>query len=363
MAYTIAYNLTEFSTDLYLPSAYIVALDDAKILSYRQKKATEENLSEYQLIFTPTVKKLFDIIALLSPKNLEKKYNANPKKMMALANLMTDKLIAPKITEFIYRNLGEFLQIIMEEQFPLCLDIEGKVIAHLTQITLNSTLLQPIIYFEQTPEGLIYRLQIKENNTTWLIQKKPCLLICNEPAWIIRDAQLYRIENINSARLKPFFTKDEVLVPIKNVKDYCQKIILPLVEKVDFEHQGFDIIPHNLILKAQLNVTHNSLNNSSGISLVFNYGKMIFNWKEARQQRSFLDINAQEQVVIHLVKRDSEAENVFINYLKELGLDNKESNYFEPINAESNKANDIINWLITHQKTLEQKGFSVDVDN
>ena len=357
MAYTIAYNLTEFATELYLPSAYIVALDDAKILSYRQKKATEDNLSEYQLVYTPTVKKLFDIIGLLSPKNLEKKYNANPKKMLSLANLLADKTIAHKITEFIYRHVGDFLQTIMQEQFPLCLDIEGKVIAHLTQITLNSTLLQSKIYFEQTPEGLIYRMQIKENNTTWLIQKKPCLLMCNEPAWIIRDAQLYRIDSINSARLKPFFTKDEVVIPNKNVKDYCQKIILPLVEKIDFDHQGFDIIPYNILLKAELSLTHNFINNSSGIALVFNYGKMSFNWKDTRTQRSFLEINDKEQVVIHHVKRDTEAENVCIQDLKELGLMNQESNYFEPINTQNNKANDMINWLIAHENDLKKKNF------
>jgi hypothetical protein len=358
MPYTIAYNLTEFAPDLYLPSAYIVALDDAKILSYRQKKATEDNLSEYQLVYTPTVKKLFDIIGLLAPKNLEKKYNVNPKKPLTLANLLADKTISNKITEFIYRHIGEFLQTIMQEQFPLCLDIEGKVIAHLTQITLNSTLLQPKIYFEQTPEGLNYRLQIKENNTTWFVQKKPILLMCNEPAYIIREAQLYRIDSINSARLKPFFTKDEVNVPNKNVKDYCQKIILPLVEKIDFEHKGFDIIPHNTILKAELDVTHNFINNSSGISLVFNYGKMSFNWKDARTQRSFLEINDKEQVIIHHVKRDAEAENVFIEALKELGLSNQESNYFEPNNAQNSKANDIINWLIANEIALKKK-FSV----
>lgn len=357
MSYTIAYNLSEFTTDLFLPSAYIVALDDAAILSYRQKKATEDNLKEYQLTFTPTVKKLFDIIALLSPKNLEKKYAINPKKMLSLANLLEDKTIKDKVTAFIYRHLGDFLQTIMQEQLPLCLDIEGKAIAHLTQITLNPTLLQPKIYFERTDEGLIYRLHIQEKDITWLIQQKPCLLISNEPAWIIRDNQLCRIEGINSHRLKPFFLKNEVLVPKKNLEEYTKKIILPLVEKIDFDHQGFDIMPYNDIIIAELSVFYDFLALSYGISLVFDYGKTVFSWKEKRQKRSFLDINTERSILIHHIKRDAENEQLFINALKELDLINKESNYFSPINSLNTSLNQIIDWLITHQKTLESKGF------
>jgi Bacterial SNF2 helicase associated len=359
MTYTLAYNLSEFSNGLYLPSAYIVGLDAAQSLTYIKKKATEENISEFKLPLSPSVKKLLDIVVLLSPKSLEKKYNANPKKIIPLTVLLADDTILGKISAFIHRNLGDFLYTIVQEQFPLCLDIENKVVANLAQLSLNQTVLQPIIYFEQTPEGMIYRLHIKENKTTWQIQKKPCLLVCNDPAWIVRDNQLSYIEGINSARLKPFFTKDEVAIPPKNLVDYCKKIILPLVEKLDFEHQGFDIIPHNTILKAELSLFHNFITHSFGLSLSFDYGKITFNWKEARQQKSFLDINDKGQVVIHHVKRQLENEADFIEKLQKLGLLNQESHYFSLMENPTTDANDMIDWLITHQKTLEQEGFTL----
>jgi hypothetical protein len=312
MTYTIAYNLTEFSTGIYLPTAYIVALDDAKILTYRQKIATEDNLKEYQLVFTPTVKKLFDCIALIAPKNLEKKYNANPKKMLSLINLLNDNTIKDKIIEFIHRHLGDFLQTIMQEQLPICLDLLSKQIVHLTQLKLNNTVLHPDIYFEKTTEGLIYRLRIKENNFTWLIQQKACLLICNEPAWIIKDNQLYRIEGINSGRLKPFATKDELFIAQNKLKEYCQKIILPLVEKIDFEHRGFDIMPYNTLIKGDLSLKYNFITHNYSIALSFDYGKMFFPWKDARSQRSFLEINTEGSLLIHHVKRNVQNELILM---------------------------------------------------
>jgi superfamily II DNA or RNA helicase len=359
MTYTLAYNLSEYSNGLYLPSAYIVGLDAAKTLTYIKKKATEENISEFNLPLSKSIKKLLDIVVLLSAKNLEKKYNANPKKVIPLTTLLTDATFSAKISDFINRNLGEFLQIVMQEQYPICVDIENKAVANLAQLTLNPTLLQPKIYFEQTPEGLIYRLHIQENNMTWLIQKKPCLLVCNDPAWIVRDNQLSQIEGINSARLKPFFTKDEVVIPQKNLVDYCKKIILPLVEKLDFEHEGFEIIPHNTIINAELSLFHNFLNPSFGLSLRFDYGKMTFPWKDSRQQKSFLDINDKAQVIIHHVKRQLENEVIYVEKLQKIGLINQESNYFSLAEKPITSAENMINWLILHQSTLEQEGFTI----
>ena len=359
MTYTIAYNLSEFSNSLYLPSAFIVGLDGAKSLTYIKKKATEENLSEFNIPLSTSVKKLLDIVVLLSPKSLEKKYNGHSKKIVPLTALLADAPVLGKISDFINRNLGDFLQTIMQEQFPICLDIENRVVANLAQLTLNPTVLQPKIYFEQTPEGLMYRLHIQENSTTWLIQTQPCLLVCNDPAWIVRDNQLYHIEGINSARLKPFFTKDESFIPQKNLVEYFNKVILPLVEKLDFEHKGFDIIPHNTIFKAELSLFHNFLNASFGLSLRFDYGKMSFSWKESKQQKSFLDINDKAQLVIHHVKRQRENEAIFIEKLEKLGLINQESNYFSLIEKPVTAAEDLINWLILHQNTLENEGFTI----
>ena len=79
MKHTIAYNLLEFTKDLYLPAANIVSLDATQTLSFIQKKATENQLDIYKVPLTPTTKKLLDIIALLSPKALEIKYNAHAK--------------------------------------------------------------------------------------------------------------------------------------------------------------------------------------------------------------------------------------------------------------------------------------------
>jgi SNF2 family DNA or RNA helicase len=360
MKYTIAYNLNAFSNGLYLPSAHIVKLDDAGILSYIQKKATVDNLSEFQLELTSTTQKLLDIVDVLAPKKLEKKYNTNPKKPILLAVLFANNDISSKITEFVHRQLGDFLQIILQENCPICLDIESKVLAHLTQLTPNATQLQPQIYFEQNAEGLIYRLRIKENNQTWRIQEKPCTLVCNEPAWIIRDQQLYHVEGINSGRLKPFFTKDEVVIPQNKLKEYCQKVILPLVEKLDFEHHGFSILPYNSVKKASLSIVHNFITKAYNIALFFEYEKISFNWKENRLQKSFLDFDEKEQVVIHHVKRNLEAENKYVLALNALNLSNQESNYFSLNEDKNNTVSHIIDWFITHQNTLQLKGFDVE---
>jgi superfamily II DNA or RNA helicase len=359
--HTIAYNLTEFSTDIYLPSAYIVALDAAQILTHRTEKATENNLQNFNIPFTPTVKKLLDSVALLAPKNLEKKFNGTAKKPLSLLALLTDKDAKDTVIRFIYRELGAFLTAIIAENLPICVDLESKQLVHLTQLRLNSTFLQPDIYFERTAEGILYRLKIKDGKTTWRVQEKPCLLLCNDPAFIVRDGQLCQLEGINSFKLKPFRDKDDVLIPKKNVREYCQRIILPMLEKIDFAHQGFDIIQHNTVRKATLSLTHDFIQNSAGISLFFDYEKMRFIWKDGRSQKSFLDINDTENILIHHVKRNAEQEATFVQTLSDLGLIHASSNYFELKNTEKTSTTALVDWLITHKETLENTHFSVEM--
>ena len=361
MGYTIAYNLTEFFSDIYLPSAYIVALDAAHILTHRKEKATENNPSNYAIAFTPTVKKLFDTIVLLSPKNLEKKFNGAAKKPVPLLVLLQDKAVKDAVMKFVHRHVSDFLQTIVQENLPICFDLESKQLVHLTQLMLNPTPLQPDIYFERTTEGLLYRLQMMDNNKLWRVQEKPCLLLCNDPAWLIRDGRLSKIEGINSFKLKPFKDKDEAVIPKAKLKEYCQKIILPMLEKIDFRHEGFEIIVHHLVQKASLTLTHDFIHHSAGLALTFDYGKQTFNWKETRSQRSFLNINAQDDVIIHHVKRDAEAEAKFIQELTNLGLNSRNSNHFILENAQNSSATALIDWLINHQKMLEQMGFSVEM--
>ena len=360
MNHAIAYNLTEFSTDIYLPSAYIVALDGAGILTHRKDKATENSLGNAAIPFTPTVKKLFDTIVLLSPSNLQKKFNGAAKKPVSLLVLLQDKAVKDAVMKFVHRHLDAFLQTILLENLPICFDLEHKQLVHLTQLTLNPTPLQPDIYFERNTEGLLYRLQMLENNKAWRVQEKPCLLVCNEPAWLIRDGRLSTIEGMNGFRLKAFKDKDEVIIPQAKVKEYCQKIILPMLEKIDFRHAGFDIILYQLVQNATLILTHDFIHQSAGLALNFTYEKQTFNWKETRSQRSFLDINAQEEVVIHHVKRDAEAEAAFIRELIDLGLNSSNSNHFNLENTPNTSITALIDWLISHQKTLENKGFTVE---
>ena len=221
--------------------------------------------------------------------------------------------------------------------------------------------MQPDIYFERNTEGLLYRLQMLDNDKAWRVQEKPCLLLCNEPAWLIRDGRLCTIEGMNGFRLKAFKDKNEVIVAQSKVKEYCQKIILPILEKIDFRHEGFDIIVHQIVQKATLTLTHDFIQHSAGLALNFAYEKQTFNWKETRSQRSFLDINAQEEVIIHHVKRDAKTEAKCLQELTNLGLKSSNSNHFELENAQNASAAALIDWLINHQKTLEQAGFKVEL--
>ena len=360
MSTILAYNLYPFDKNLYLPSVYIVSLDnDGKLAHIQKKNVKEPILKEASLESTTTIKKLFSLINLLSPQALETKFNRQNKNPIPITSLLIDEKISLTITSYISRHLGEFLTLIVQEQLPICFDMDAKVIASWTQLATPSVTLTPEIYFEKQNDSLLYRLALTENGRVLKLKDNPCILVNNDPAWIILDGRLLHLEGINSARLKPFFTKDEVIVPKKNLKEYYQKIILPLVEKIDFEHQGFEVVHYSNILKAELTMTHNFITQSYGIGLNFDYGKTDFNWKESNAQKSFLDFKNETDIVIYHVKRNSKQESIFVDCLQNMGLFNTESNCFEPKDTPQYNAQKIINWLTEHQHSLIKSGFTV----
>lgn len=362
MPITLVYNLTEFYKELYLPSAYIVALDSQNELSFIQKRNVNISiLKDYPRLLTPVARQLLDIIQRISPKELEKKYNAaDTKRITPLSKLLEERLISEKIEAYIDRNLAHFLELVFENNLPICLNIDSKPVAHFTEIEVSNKILTPKIFFELKPDGsLLYQMELIENGRIVKVHEKHCIPICNEPAWIIWGDELLRVESIKSARLKPFFNKTEVIIPKKNLIEYYKKVISPLVEKLDFEYKGFEIERYSQILKTELSIMHDFTTNSYGLNLAFDYGRFIFKWKDSDSQRTFLKIEDNDEPLIQHVKRDFEAEKKYIQVLLDWGLSNLHSNYFEIESLPSSSMEELIHWLAEHLKALKQAGFSI----
>lgn len=280
----VVYNLFEFDQGLFLPNAFVVTLDKQGIFAHIRQKALLHTVEGFGLTIDPVREKLFKIIELLQPDSLEGKFNANKRKQIPLNLLLKETEIKKAVFKYVNRHLDEFLSVVSTLNLPLSFDAERKILVHQFVVDTKEASLEPHLYFKKTKDKVFYRLLLSENQKKWEISTKDVIPVCNHPAWIIADYKLYRIDHINGNMVKPFQTKNEVVIPQASVKTYFRTFILKVAEKVDIEAEGFEVVTNDNLLGSRVEVVRNFFNDQWGLTLQMLYTGVQFNWNEKKEK-------------------------------------------------------------------------------
>ncbi len=355
----IAFNLQEFAKNIILPSAWFVKTDAEGKLSYVAQKTSLQNAKNQAFTLNPAEQRCLEIVELLSPKNLEKKYQISAKKSSSLLQLLEDKAIIKTIRSYVDRNLELFLETAVANNLPLCFEIESKAVVHLTQVHFTAKELLPRLAFRKVNDGVLYQLKFEENGKIWQIHEKNVTPILNNPAWLLIDNQLVKIPDINALMVVPFKNKYEIHVSKGNLRTYFETFIMKMIAKVDeLETEGFEVVKYDGIQRVSLVINQHFMLNQWGFSLHFEYENAKFAWFETREQANRLLFLPNDEIQIHKTERDRVGEQVFIEKLHKIGLQSSETNLF--FLSQENSFYDLINFLIENKQNIENQGFTIE---
>lgn len=358
--YRIAFNLQEFSKNLFLPSAWLVKTDKDGQLIYLQQRATPQAIKDLGILPMPEEQRCLEIVEILAPKNLEKKYQSNSKKNLKLLQILEDKVWSKTVRSYVSRHLEQYLDTITQHQLPLCADIESKALVHSTQINYVEKELIPRLSFRKVNDGVIYQFQFEENGKTWRIQDKNITPVLNTPAWLIIDNQLVKVPYINALMVVPFKEKYEMHISKAHLRTYFETFILKIVARVEtLEARGFDIYEHSDFLDVSITMAHDFLMNRWGFKLTFDYGKASFQFYESRKNAHEIDFLPSDEIIIHKTTRNLDAENQVVATLEKLHLYAEKSNFLY-VKDSNNDFYTCVNWLINNRFDLENQGFLIE---
>ncbi|KAA3635677.1 MAG: ATP-dependent helicase [Bacteroidetes bacterium] len=357
----VVYNLYEIDQGLFLPNAFIVTVDKQGMFAHIRQKALAHTIEGFGLTIDAVREKLLQIIDLLQPAALEGKFNTNKRKQLPLNFLMKEAEVKKAILKYVNRNLDEFLSLIAKHSLPLSYDAERKILVHQFIVETGQHFLTPHLTFNKTDGKVLYRLTLSENGDKWLISTKDVTPVCNHPAWVIADYKLFKIDHINGNMVKPFQTKDEVIIPEASVKAYFKTFILKVAEKVDIDAEGFEVVANDTLLGSRVELVRNFFNDQWGLTLQMLYTGVQFNWHEKKEKRTSIEFRNDEVTIVR-VSRDIGREAGFVEKFKSFGLENSVGSYFQ--SGETNQMNgeattEMIEWLSNNRKNLEKAGFEV----
>lgn len=362
-------NLFQFCFDIsfdknlnvYLPTAYIIeGIDEIK---YLNKKATRDVIESFGIVYEnldSNTKKILTSCESLKPEFIFKKFSSKIKSAKTIADLQKDSKIDFAIRQHLKFHLSSFYNLIVQEQFPLCLNIGPEKDFYRAKITVTSTEFEPQIQFDKHDQGITYTLSLKENEITFLPMDSNIEILLDEPGWLVINKKLGRVKELNSKKLMPFLKKKSIEIPSKLVDDYFKSFIPQIAKKIDIEANGFEIELRDKIISCSIQPVYDFFKNCYYLNLYFDYNGYIFDSGKTKKTHSFVDFSIINEPKIIQFKRSAD-ENLYFEKLNEIGfikIKNELFGWKSESEIEDPFAN--IQLVIDYKEKLESLGFTIE---
>lgn len=277
--------------------------------------------------------------------------------------LISDSDYAPQ-KEYIMSYINNILNKFYKDLNGEILYLPSGKTASLWQGVYSEENIPEVYYqFNYSPDRIVYTLSIDHKGRK--IDLNGAQLLSRKPARILwQNSILSFPEEIDGAKMIPFFNKEEVVIPKNKVNEYLEKIIAPLIKTGRVISEGFTIEEIECEPEAILQVTeykksgqldifgntnNEDIDESMIFKLIFKYTSFVF---EAGFSSPTVKMNREAGNVSFLfVSRKPEEENEYIHTLKSAGL--KPS-----IKLPKTKA---LEWINFNYDLLQEKGIELQI--
>ncbi len=346
--------------NFFVPIAYFINTCDK--ITYVDKKATSTIIKSFGLEIEnldSNIKNLLSIIDVLKPENLFKKFEKNPKTKKTIFDLLNDKTFGKIIQDFINSKINQFLIIINENNYPISLNLKSSKEFYKFRISTENSILETKLFFDKNETGMSYSLQLSENSKLFYPSDNKVTIILNDPSWLVIDAKLHQLADINSNKIKPFLTKKTIEIKTEMVSEYFSKFIKDIVKKVDIEAKGFKVIQKNKVILCCINPVEDFFKKKFNLELIFDYEGFSFSNHTLKKTHSNLDNDENNEIQVIQFKRNFEQELQFEQKLIQLGFEKNDNNLFSLSNKNKDEF-EVVHHLIENFANLKKEGFSID---
>ena len=370
---SIIFTLNSVGNQGCLPECIAVDTDENQQFSVNYVKLTQTNKSNYKYLMDDTDLKLLDcclklekeVIASKVKDHFARSWESIVKKYFETQTNNTDiKYIRKYLTDYIEFQLNIFFSLIPSKPIYLA---DGRFPFNWKPLLIEDEMPEHLYCFEIEKDRMFYWPEISWRNKPLLLRNG--VLVSGNPARILLDDKIFEFDDhVEGLKLTPFFSKAKVAVPENKIQEYFEKVILPLVPSNRVLAMGFDITTVSELRNAVLRVKtvepvrQQSLFDEEAhiagktlvLELIFEYAGFQF-WAGRSGKTVKLD-TVDGKFVITRVERDKELEKLYVELLREAGLDlDGKIKTFSYLDG--------IEWVNVNYKALEATGVEISFEN
>ncbi len=280
----------------------------------------------------------------LSDQSLLKAYSKE-KSVSLIPQHTIDNLIRPRIES----NICKMTDLALQTSIPVYFreKIRNKTLYEQDLIQLLPVPSHCLFNFVKDESGLRYFISLTNQYEEISLQQEPVVILSQEPCIILLGNAIHRVENIESKKLTPFFTKTHIEVPASSEKAYIQNFVLKTIPNYDVRIEGLEMkyrSPH----KQAVLVLEENVRREFVFSLFFQYDNQRFNPAQKRKKIVGLEESDGSETICWF-DRDLDWESQCIHRLSRMGLRQEGDNHFYPKqHTETQQQYGLINWINLH---------------
>jgi SNF2 family DNA or RNA helicase len=285
------------------------------------------------------------IINEYNDRNLFKLYSKDNSVKEFLKNVTPEKIekfIRPSIEKRIYKCLT----ISRDENIPVYYQKTKDAALHAEdQLHLSGENAIPVFRFTRNEEQSTYNLSLETAGKLIDMRKSSIDILCISPCLIREDYRILFVSDVDGSKLKPFLTKENILIPKKTELKYFGGFVLNSVNNFKVEATGFEII-EVIPEKESILELETGLSGNPVLILKYNYnGNKIFANEHSDSFTSF-DKNG-DNFIFRKCHRDYDWEKKCRDTLGELGYFSDDDINFYAVSANSRRKDELYSMIET----------------
>jgi SNF2 family DNA or RNA helicase len=315
--------------------------------------------SEYS--FSDKEKEIIEILYNINEKTIFKIFSKD-KTLKIFYDKLSKDFADTHIRPYIEKNITKALNILAEHDIEFYYkDPKYSQIYETDLVVFHKDPAEALFQFDLTEEGLTYSLRIFSQGKKILLRNQDIIELTADPASMLINSNLYRFENIDIKKFRPFKEKSFITIPQRSVDTYMSSFVKINIERHKVEVNGFTVVEEQEKPKAFLSIEP-GLSHNTVLILKLKYKDLLF--PAAKKTDVFVNYRKEgSRYVFTKLSRDKEWEKSIKHFLTE-ELNLKETNsYYIPASVTSQTLDSqlyaIIRWLNSNSEAIKNKGIGI----
>jgi SNF2 family DNA or RNA helicase len=309
---------------------------------------------------TSEERELVKIINEFTDRNLFKLFSRD-KTVKDFLEKVDEEKIENFIRPYIERRLYKCITVARDENIPVCYQKTKTATLHLEdKLEIFEENAVPVFRFLRNDEQTTYDLSLEAGGKKIDMQKSNIEILCMSPCLIREDHRLLFVSDVDGSKIKPFLTKENIIIPKKTEVQYFKKFVLNAVNNFKVEGTGFEIIHIEPVKEAVLDIEV-GLRGIPAMILRYCYeGNKIYANEPAHTFTSF--IKKEDKFIFNKYSRDYDWELACRESLGELGYFSEDEISFFPLSDDNRKKDELyslIESINRNYSEITEAGFTL----